>query len=85
MPVSSLLMLASPNLEGWPLSSQRFEAETGSLSLRLAPSAFRGFDDPVTQNHRPVSYMSHRHFYMVSSFQLTREARLRLAHQITVE
>src|SRR5215218_9456718 len=41
MPVSSLTVLASPSLAGWPLSSLLFEAEPGSLSLRLAPSALQ--------------------------------------------
>lgn len=62
MPVASSLVLASPILAGWPLPLWFFEAEPGSLSLRLASSAFRGFDGAVTHNHRPVGYMSHRHF-----------------------
>jgi hypothetical protein len=43
LPVASLPVLASPSLTGWPLSSWRFEAVPGSLSLRLAPCASQGF------------------------------------------
>src|SRR5690606_23645175 len=35
MPVASSSVRASPPPGGWPLSSLRFEAESGSLSLRL--------------------------------------------------
>src|SRR6476620_2402348 len=74
-------MLASPSLKGWPLSSLRFEAEPGSLSLRLAPCAaqvLQGSGCPVTP---PARLHVSQAFHMVNSFQFTREVRLRLTHQ----
>src|SRR5687768_6392975 len=62
LPVSSLTVLASPTPKGWPLSSWRFEAEPGSLSLRLAPCALQGFRAPVARLPRLLGYMCHRHF-----------------------
>jgi hypothetical protein len=62
VPVTSSSVLASPYLAGWPLSSQRFEAELGSLSLRLTLSASRGFARMIAHGRRPVRYMVHRHF-----------------------
>jgi len=61
--IRSPLVQASPNLGGWPLPLERFEASTvGSLALRLGPSRSRGFDGPITQRHRPRRYMCHRQF-----------------------
>ena len=81
MPVASLTMLASPSLTGWPLSALRFEAEPGSLSLRLAPCALQGFSAPVTRLTLPARLHVSQAFHMVNSFQFTREVRLSLTHQ----
>jgi len=62
MPVASSFVQASPSLAGWPLSSLCFEAESGSLALRLTLCASRGFVDAIARRRRPVSYMFHRHF-----------------------
>jgi hypothetical protein len=80
MPVASPLMLASPSLKGWPLSTLRFEAEPGSLSLRLAPCALQGFRARLPAfpacSATCVTGISHGEL-----LQFTREARLGLAHQ----
>jgi hypothetical protein len=81
MPVASPPILASPSLKGWPLSSLRFEAESGSLSLRLAPCALQGFRAPVARLTLPAQLHVSQAFHMVNSFQFTREVRLSLTHQ----
>ena len=53
--IPSRCMLASPYMEGWPLPDLSYEAESGSLALRLTASADRGF---VTSGHpvqRPIA------------------------------
>ena len=76
-------MLASPAPEGWPLPISRFEAESGSLSLRLAPYALQGSDHSITQLSPPARLHVLQAFHMVSSFQPTREARFILTHRST--
>ena len=76
-------MLASPAPEGWPLPISRFEAESGSLSLRLAPYALQGSDHRITQLSPPARLHVLQAFHMVSSFQPTREARFILTHRST--
>ena len=68
-----------PYLADCPLPS-RNEAETGSLALRLAGSLFE-----ASPNGLPRFALDWLHvewvIYMVSSFHLTRSARLILAHR----
>jgi hypothetical protein len=70
-----------PHPADWPLPS-RNEAETGLLALRLTGSPFE-----APPNESPRFTLDRLHvewvIYMVSSFHLTRSARLGLAHQRT--
>jgi len=61
-------------------SQQRNEAESGSLALRLTPSS-HGASVAGSPRHPPDRLHGERAITMVSSFQLTRPARLCLAHQ----
>jgi len=58
------------------------EAETGSLALRLTPSS-HGASTAGSPRQPPDRLHGERASSMVSSFQLTRPARLGLAHLIT--
>ncbi len=72
-----------PNRADCPLPS-RNEAEPGSLALRLAGSPFE-----ASSNGLPRSTLDWLHvewvIYMVSSFHLTRSARLGLAHPMNAD
>jgi hypothetical protein len=72
-----------PYLADCPLPS-RNEAETGSLALRLAGSLFE-----ASPNGLPRFALDWLHvewvIYMVSSFHLTRSARLILAHRMNTD
>ena len=67
----------------WPLPS-RNEAVTGLLALRLAGSPFE-----ASPNRLPRFTLDWLHvewaIYMVSSFHLTRSAKLGLAHQMNAD
>ena len=56
------------------------EADSSSLSLRLAPLSRRGFESTACTVARSVDYMSLMLFYMADSFHSARTPKLRLAH-----
>src|SRR6202022_753004 len=56
------------------------EADSSSLSLRLAPLSRRGFESTAYTTARSVDYMSLMLFYMADSFHSARTPKLRLAH-----
>ena len=59
------------------------EAESGSLSLRLASSLHKASSTQIAPCQRLLGYFDERAISKVSSFQLTRSARLSLAHRIS--
>jgi len=61
----------------------RNEAESGSLALRLMRSPCKASPTRITPRQRSLGYFDERVISKISSFQLTRSARLRLAHRIT--
>ena len=65
-------------------SQQRNEAESGSLALRLTPSS-HGASAAGSPRHPPDRLHGERAITMISSFQLTRPARLCLAHQMSAD
>lgn len=60
--------------------SKLLEADSSSLSLRLAPLSNRGFGSTAYTATRSVDYMSLMLFYMADSFHSARTPKLRLAH-----
>ena len=81
--------LSSPSVAGFILIRQtghshwRNEAESGSLSLRLMGSPHKASSTRIAPCQRLLGYFDERVISKVSSFQLTRSARLCLAHRIT--
>jgi len=61
----------------------RNEAESGSLTLRLMRSPCKASPTRITPRQRSLGYFDERVISKISSFQLTRSARLRLAHRMT--
>jgi hypothetical protein len=82
-----LLTVPSPPALGFAIpgrlaDSHKFnEAEMGSLALRLASSLPRCFAPDRVTPSRDRAATCQTDNYMVSTFQLTRLTRLRLAHQ----
>jgi hypothetical protein len=84
---STHCFIASVRLHPYPADCplpSRNEAETGSLALRLAGSPFEASPGGSL---RPTLDWLHveRAIYMVSSFHLTRSARLGLAHRMNTD
>ena len=81
--------LSSPSVAGFIQIRQtghshwRNEAESGLLSLRLMGSPYKASSTRITPRQRSLGYFDERVISKISSFQLTRSARLRLAHRIT--
>ncbi|MEE8434124.1 MAG: hypothetical protein V3S64_04975 [bacterium] len=75
-PVSGLAQ--SGSMAAWEL---RFEAESGSLALRLTPSPREASTARVAPEHRSAGHMCEQAIHMVDSFHSTRLTRLGLAHQ----
>ena len=81
------LTVSSPPALGFAIpgrlaDSHKFnEAEMGSLALRLASSLPRCFAPDRVTPSRDRAATCQTDNYMVSTFQLTRLTRLRLAHQ----
>jgi hypothetical protein len=73
---------ASPSLAGWPLPKKRNEAESSSLSLRLAGSPPRASPWGLLLSAPDWLHVGHS-FDMLITFQINREARLGLTHQMT--
>ncbi len=71
---------ASPTLAGWPTRTLRNEADSGSLTLQLTPS-LSGASTRQSPNAPPASLPAERAIRRVTSSQVTRLTRLRLAHQ----
>lgn len=72
-----------PHPADWPLPS-RNEAETGLLALRLAGWSFEASPKRIAPLHARLTTCRMGN-YMVSSFHLTRSARLVLAHQMNAD
>jgi hypothetical protein len=72
-----------PNRADWPLP-WRNEAETGLLALRLTGSPLRASPNGLLRS-TPDRLHVEWAIYMVSSFHLTRSARLGLAHPINAD
>jgi len=60
----------------------RNEAESGSLALRLMRLPCKASPTRITPRQRSLGYFDERVISKISSFQLTRLARLCLAHRI---
>src|SRR5437667_10554038 len=69
-------MLASPLLEGWPLSSKFNEAETSSRDTTARAFAVSGFDRQDC-SRQPQSWLHDcRPFIMMNTLQFTRTTEL---------
>jgi hypothetical protein len=66
---------ASALSEAWPLPTSRHEAESGSLTMRPAPSSHWA-PNAGSPRHPPARLHGERAITMVSSFQPTRSTRL---------
>ena len=71
------------NQADWPLPL-RNEAESGSLTLRLAGSPFEASSNGSLRSTLDWLHVEWE-IYMVSSFHLTRSARLGLAHLMNAD
>jgi hypothetical protein len=84
-----VLPLLSPSMAGFIQIRRtghfhwRNEAESGSLALRLMRSPRKASPTRITPRQRSLGYFDERVISKISSFQLIRSARLRLAHRIT--
>ena len=84
-----VLPLLSPSVAGFIQIRRtghfhwRNEAESGSLALRLMRSPYKASPTRITPRQRLLGYFNERVILKISSFQLTRSARLGLAHRIT--